>query len=912
MMRTMKIGSMSAGVAMAIVAMADCRTNTLVSGISDWTSPASYVDTSFVPGPGDAVIIPSGGGTVYLDATDRGEGSSWALADSLSAIIPRGTSSQLIVTVPEGVDVDFNPSFTIYGYREGNSAYTSTGSAYKYGTLVKRGSGALWLKSIGTACSSNKASCYDYFSSLTLEEGTVYLPRNYDDEFQNCYLGRVVVSNGATLFTASRDPGKSSNFGRAGTLVVSLHGSGLVTNDTVASANNGYFLEVLGKDDDGTSVFSGRIDGTIRVYSTADLTITTPDNRAKGPSTLNGGRQAVTRIGDKNGSASLGAGDHLYVRAPGGRLEYLGTGETVGRTFGFEPTTSPFIIDAGATGGLLFTNAWENYYQNTKSPKMRNLVLTGSNTVPCVVDVKMETASLNVGGTNVTCYMVKEGSGTWRFKDGKKHVNDNGFWVKEGTLQFDSLRAKGVVCALGVATNLTDGYIGDFDSSRTVDYAFKLGSEITSGSSAGATLEYTGIEDVQCLDRPFVLVGDASVKNDTSCSLCLGDVRVLNPGKKTITLDGSGDGEFHNLMDGAGILSVKKEGAGTWTLSGDLSFSGDVSANGGRLIIRPQMDSRYSWYRWTIRQLQGEDTSKTVKVEEFGLFSAGTNRQLVGYVENPDYRRLQPGEVAIQSGLDLKYVSGTTSGNPYTSELSHLFDNNNTYGLSADLYRRGSTSQVPIVPDDPNTHLVIWMRLTNNAPEVTSFDYVNVYGTGNSSAKFGVKSYVLEGSVNGLDWDELYTTNNAPLASASWYWTSSNKRFNANETRANTSGYPIRGRSMRIYAVPENIGVVSVAEGATLETEGGELEISKLRVDATGAGTLRGFSFAENGTLDVVNFPVGVTVMRLPGVYDSVAGFENIGNWNLTLQGQVKPSIGFRVTDGSIMVFRPGTQIHLR
>ena len=34
------------------------RTNTINNGVSDWTLPSSYADTSFVPGPGDVVVLP--------------------------------------------------------------------------------------------------------------------------------------------------------------------------------------------------------------------------------------------------------------------------------------------------------------------------------------------------------------------------------------------------------------------------------------------------------------------------------------------------------------------------------------------------------------------------------------------------------------------------------------------------------------------------------------------------------------------------------------------------------------------------------------------------------------------------------------------------------------------------------------
>ena len=203
---------------------------------------------------------------------------------------------------------------------------------------------------------------------------------------------------------------------------------------------------------------------------------------------------------------------------------------------------------------------------------MPNLVLTGSNTVPCTVNVEMETDTLFQQGTNFTCYMIKEGTGTWRFKDSATHINNNGFWVKEGTLQFDSIDEAGEVCALGTATNLTDGYIGDYNPSRVVDYAFKLGGTVKSGEPGEATFEFTGTKRSWCGSRSFALAGDARIKNDTDRPLRLAGLSGLGAGTRTITFCGSGTNEFYDITDGESTVSVRKTGTGNWTLGGDLLF----------------------------------------------------------------------------------------------------------------------------------------------------------------------------------------------------------------------------------------------------------------------------------------------------------------------------------------------------
>ena len=82
--------------------------------------------------------------------------------------------------------------------------------------------------------------------------------------------------------------------------------------------------------------------------------------------------------------------------------------------------------------------------------------------------------------------------------------------------------------------------------------------------------------------------------------------------------------------------------------------------------------------------------------------------------------------------------------------------------------------------------------------------------------------------------------------------------------------------------------------------------IPGLTIDATGAGTVEGFAFAENGTLAVKNMPKHGG--ELPGTYENCTGLENVGNWTLKNAdtGREVRSGAVSVSNGKLYVILPG------
>ena len=209
------------------------------------------------------------------------------------------------------------------------------------------------------------------------------------------------------------------------------------------------------------------------------------------------------------------------------------------------------------------------------------------------------------------------------------------------------------------------------------------------------------------------------------------------------------------------------------------------------------------------------------------------------------------------------------------------------------------------VENGKHTWTKVVMHLANNANEVASFDVMPVWGTGQK--RKAVKSYILEGSVDGLHWEQIATEDDMPVSSASWTW-----------AYANVTGYPNphtggavidRGSSTRTWHVLEGGNTVSVAPGAKIVADG-DITLSSVRLAATGGGTIDGFSFAaEGGTLDVTDYDGSNE--EIPLIFSNPQNLSNISNWTLALDGRPS-SRRFVVTESGVTIKPRGTKLILR
>ena len=81
-------------------------------------------------------------------------------------------------------------------------------------------------------------------------------------------------------------------------------------------------------------------------------------------------------------------------------------------------------------------------------------------------------------------------------------------------------------------------------------------------------------------------------------------------------------------------------------------------------------------------------------------------------------------------------------------------------------------------------------------------------------------------------------------------------------------------------------------------------------VAESGAGTIDGFAFAGDGTLNVENLPDdGAT---LPGTYLNCTAFDNVADWSLKVGGEDTKRYRIAYSNGAISVLPVGTVILFR
>ena len=900
MKTTMMMVALAAG-----AAWADVSTNVIVNGASDWTSPASYSSYTLreVPQAGDVVVVPDG------VSVSLAPGPSFDLASSLSRIQPGGASA--ILTIDTGsTDLTFAAPFT---------AWTDATIAGNIGRLVKRGSGRLTLNDRSVYTASGTRYIYSYHCDIRVEEGTLEFPQDLTAADVFYYAGPIWVSAGAVLKTCNG----TSKYGVM--LVRGLGGEGVVTN-AVGTASNPAVLQIYQSNGNAyPHQFSGRIAGGIllKASTNAQLDLLGEESDYLGHTQVDRGTLGVVKLGDGGTGckSSLGTGNQVWLNAGGGIFRYLGAGETSARTFVFAEQTLPGFIDGGVVGGLTLSGQFQHAVSTSNYLHSVNFI--GSNTTECVFNGKLLADWRENGGRILSLGFTKDGSGTWRFAENALRINGGVVNVHGGTLKFDSFEEAGRICALGLSTNRHALGVGVPVGDISVDYAHLLG--VTNPATWEAVFEYSGSRSVAVSTRPAQLVGDAHIRNNGNTCFRFAGVSAATAGMKKLYLDGASvrTNEVADVSNGAGQVAVVKAGPGTWALGGDLTFTGPIDVQEGKLIVRRVNEAKYTWFRWTVRNTIASGSS--VNLEEFCLYD-GTSayaRQNIGLRQAANLGDPQPGEfdfpcfnpVMVQKRTDNKGPDGDGILWP-----KGMFDaSGGNYGGQFGLSPLGGTSWQTLNRDKPSTWIPLVMRLTNGAPEVASYDYCTVYA---SNAGYGDRapgSYLLEGSVDGLHWDVLddLDADDIPRTTASWYYTWSNIKL-ASGIKAMTAGTgdyvhgrPIASRSTKVWSVLPTPVSVRVATGASLEADGCEPEINRLQLDAAGGGSLKGFRLAQNGTLEVTNVE-GRGTVNIP-VDFGVAGLDNLANWTLSVNdGAVRVKYRVAASANAITLNRPGTTILLR
>ena len=877
----------------------------------NWYVYEGGVQVPTLPAPGDQAVVGNAGADIVVDD------DSAAAASALVQFYFSGTNNVIWATTTN----------CWLGARLGAASATVEGG------LVKRGANT------ELSFVAPHTGNFDYDAPIYVEEGLlrlksyVGLPRPTAD----LVIGKTVVHEGATLVMVDADTKETqSDFRR-----ILCYGTLTNENPTLVHTLKTRADSSWGRPEN-RSILAGVLGPRIyfEPYGCVDLVGT--ENFFPKFNPMSSGAQVpecvvgIQKFGNKGDArSSIGTAGTLGYTWSGVIFRYLGDGETTDKEFSFNlhdsfsGWTYNHIpgLDGGPHGGVTFKGTW-----STSKKYVQHIQLTGSNTVPCVVDCNIGAQAddrigdfvtnyvasgdvesgvtlviTNYLTTNYSFHVFKRGTGAWRFNDGSARIAlyygtglCGGFSIEEGTLQTESLTERGELCALGTSTHLFGGYYGYYDESKRVDWAFSFGTTNESGAAATeGTLEHLGsLEAVSSL-RKFVLIGNGRIKNSGTARMLVNDFSALTEGDKTLTLDGANamSNVVTGIRDGNGKVTVAKDGAGLWILRGDQTFSGGLSVNAGTLLVEAPTN-RFNWLRLTLRECGG-----IAQFAELGLFDKDGNRiaknlTLPSWNKNDGqpydnerlFLKLTPGQVwGGRSGTFYHYSGGNS--------CAGLFDNKATSGGCTYFGLRGPTE------DRMSQWHRLTIRLRDDEPAVAKYDLCRQ----NQNLDRHPRSFMMEGSRDGASWELLHETPGRVTLPDELHWYSDNSAFEANVA---PTGYAIDEN--RPVSSLQNVQYVRVAPGAVLKTEYDNVgKIGEIRIDATtGGGTIDGFALKENVTLCVENMPAHGTVF-MPMTFENVTGRET-AKWTLVIADGDSSRYALSVGANGFTVARKGLAVIIR
>lgn len=775
--------------------------------------------------------------------------------------------------------------------------------------IVKFGAGTLKM---------GATSGDDVRVGFDVHEGAVrhYDPRKAKELFT---IGDLILAAGTTFYCMT-------NATTSGTTEIArLSGAGTLTHDSSNGAQ--YTLKIGGSAQEyEPTVFSGKLSGSWSIVNLEGYTyFTGTDNDfssvLRGYSTArsdwtNGVAVGFTSWPTGGGVSSLGTSSGIDNRSGPLRLRYLGTEPVeAGRQLTVWNTMlGPTTIDGGLSGGLTWKGSFAFTAAADAALRQQRVAFAGSNLVSeCVFEGDLETKS--VSGTNFSFHVTKDGVGAWRF-DGTARTWAGALTVRDGTLKYETVEESGRSCSLGTASLLYDDVCESTSDLTPVPWAWRLGDAADSATTG--TLHYVGTEDRLLESRATALAGAGRFRFEpNSLFKYAAGIFGLGSGEKSVAFD-NGEGATNvvsDVSDGSdgATVSVIKEGHGVYELTGDLGFTGDVIVKAGELRIRDINDKPYRWFRYTFKENRCSSTnaaysalsvatgnnyagrvSRAINLDEIGLYdSAGrrlTSWSKVGeVVTNGLHFTLQSNQVALKDPALVRMVDTNRD------DFRQLFDNNHVGGGTCWI----CWSDRNLYPqfDKPESWIVVYQRLDDAAAEAVSYDLCYVGHSGSDGYKGGPTAYAIEGSVDGVHFEEVASTNNvvySPASDSSYGWLS-NDGTDAGWTTALPENVahpklPLDAtRQVRKFArpAPRSVGVAS---GAKLVFDGEPLTTAGVTLGTDGFGTVSGIKLAAEGSVNLVcDLSDRPKKVFFPVDFSQFGDSDNVLGYAVTVNGGTLP-----------------------
>ena len=570
-------------------------------------------------------------------------------------------------------------------------------------------------------------------------------------------------------------------------------------------------------------------------------------------------------------------------------------------------------FSAGTNGGCTvkygFINPGDKYTMNM-------LELSGDNVHPAVFDGSFNMRTTQDKTANLACYLKKTGTGTWRFTAADK-ANRGTVAVEKGTLEYESMAEKGTSCSLGDASILHCEYTGTRNDANAVGYAYLLGDGTltAAGDNTVATMKYVGEDAVTVTGRTVAVKGSGRFSS-SSAALKWSGFTSATTGENELILGGDASGcVATSVTNGVGTLSVVKDGEGDWTVGGEFDFSGSVEARRGALKI--DASKNFKWYKLILKEnwraVTGAGDGAIVWISQFGLFDSEGRNWIENLTHNTaangKVQDLKPGEAAFGHS-SFEYQKGDS----LTYALTNAFNSAQTvFGGYRNWNNRFNPELNPLANSNAWVHIVVRPHDTTNA--LVRYDIRQRARSGSVTYEQmfarDVRSWSLEGSMDGINWENLDTviSNAHPTTGGEFRWIGTNRSSAHNPLEGLG---PIDAETSRDLLRPTSVASVSAAAGATVKVNAA-LPAAKIKLDYNlGGGTIEGFVLGKNGTVEVVNVPDDAgSSLLIPLSLVNVSGVENLFKYTVLVNGRNR-SWSCRYSAGYLKVDAPGTVILFR
>ena len=433
---------------------------------------------------------------------------------------------------------DASKALSIIVDSAGTGSVNLVGSTYTGGTTLKRGvlstngslgTGDIIMSAVGGTVDTRLNTSGIVNNNITVQTGTGL--RALTGSGSGDFRGNIYLNNDISIGSIS----SSSQ-----TLAVSgiISGSNHVTVGRIATGTNNPTVTLS-----GASTYTGKT-----TIESATLVV-----------------QSLNRVAGGSASSSLGApttvenGTISMSSVSASTLRYVGTTGSTDRVIDVVSNSGATLEQAG-TGSL--TLEGNITMSGTGS---RTLTLRGATAGTAEISGVIQ----NIGGgfsTSVT----KIDSGTWKLSG--LNVYSGTTSISGGSLEVSKLANGGVASSIGLSSNTTD--------------------RLVFGGSSAATLRYVGSGD--STDRRFS-IGGAGAMFDASGTAALKWTNTAAPNyvsagqARTVTFKGTNIDD--NTMSatfgdsGIGQTTIVKDGVGKWIFTGNNTYTGTTTVNGGKLSI---------------------------------------------------------------------------------------------------------------------------------------------------------------------------------------------------------------------------------------------------------------------------------------------------------------------------------------